>query len=59
MKRINFYLPEEQIKQLSEIHRETGAPVSELVRRAIASYVGAWCERREKEECQKGVEVQD
>lgn len=47
MKRVNLYLPEEQLQQLSEIHSETGAPVSEIVRRAITNYVGAWHGRQE------------
>jgi len=59
MKRTNIYLPEEQLKDLAEIHAETGASVAEIVRRAITSYVGAW--RGKQQEGQKAltVEVQD
>lgn len=39
MKRANFYLPEDQLKRLKALQRRTGAPASELVRRAIEAYL--------------------
>jgi hypothetical protein len=35
MKRINFYLTDQEIIRLQELSQITGLPVSELVRRAI------------------------
>jgi predicted DNA-binding protein len=42
MKRINYHLTDKQIEQLKAISKETGAPVAELIRRAI----DAWLEGR-------------
>jgi predicted DNA-binding protein len=38
-KRTNINLPEEQIADLKALSKKTGAPVSELVRRAIDAYL--------------------
>jgi predicted DNA-binding protein len=37
--RIALYLRPDQVKSLTELHDETGAPVSELIRRAIDAYL--------------------
>ena len=39
MKRTALYLKEEQIKKLEAISTKTGAPVAELIRRAIDAYL--------------------
>ena len=39
MKRINFYLSENQISKLKELARASGLSVSEEVRRAIDMYL--------------------
>ena len=39
MKRTALFLKEEQIKKLLALSDETGAPVAELVRRAIDKYL--------------------
>ncbi len=39
MKRHNFFLPTDLVDQLKAIAIETGVPMSELVRRAIHSYL--------------------
>ena len=39
MKRTNIYLSDAQLKQLRESSAKTGAPVAELVRRAIDAYL--------------------
>ena len=39
MKRINFYLSEQQIAKLKELARAMGLSVSEHVRRAIDAYL--------------------
>jgi hypothetical protein len=46
MKRCNFYLADIQIKRLKRIHKKTGLPLSDILRRAIDVY---W-ERFEKKE---------
>jgi hypothetical protein len=38
MKRCNFYLAEIQIKRLKAIHKKTGLPLSDILRRAIDDY---------------------
>lgn len=38
-KRANFYLAEDQLKRLKELSEKTGAPQSELLRRAIEDYL--------------------
>jgi hypothetical protein len=39
MKRTTLYLKEEQLKKLEAISAKTGAPVAELIRRAIDGYL--------------------
>jgi predicted DNA-binding protein len=39
MKRTALYLKEEQLNRLEAISRKTGAPVAELIRRAIDAYL--------------------
>ncbi len=39
MKRTTLYLKEEQLKKLEAISAKTGAPVAELIRRAIDAYL--------------------
>ncbi len=39
MKRISMFIRGDQLKKLLAISQKTGAPVSELVRRAIDEYV--------------------
>jgi hypothetical protein len=39
MKRTALFLKEEQIKKLQKLSDKTGAPVAELVRRAIDKYL--------------------
>jgi len=39
MKRTTLYLKEEQLKKLETISNKTGAPVAELIRRAIDAYL--------------------
>ena len=43
MERINFYLPEQQIKALRDLSRLTGLSVSEHIRRAISAYLSMVC----------------
>jgi len=38
MKRINFYLPAQQLNALRGLSKETGLSVSEYIRRAIDQY---------------------
>jgi hypothetical protein len=38
MKRTNIWLTDEQLKKLNAEHAKTGAPVSEIIRRAIDGY---------------------
>jgi len=45
MKRTALYLKEEQLKKLEAISSRTGAPVAELVRRAIDAYLKKQKER--------------
>jgi predicted DNA-binding protein len=45
MKQTSLFLKPEQIGRLQELSRITGAPVAELIRRAIDSYL----EQRRKE----------
>lgn len=42
MERIQFYLKGIQIKQLKSISKRTGAPMAELVRRAIDEFIERW-----------------
>ena len=39
MKATRIYLKPEQIKKLSALSQKTGAPIAELVRRAIDAYL--------------------
>jgi predicted DNA-binding protein len=39
MKRTALFLEEEQIKKLQKLSQKTGAPVAELIRRAIDKYL--------------------
>ncbi len=39
MKRTALYLKEEQLKKLEAMSEKTGAPVAELIRRAIDAYL--------------------
>jgi predicted DNA-binding protein len=39
MKRTALYLKEEQLKRLEVISNKTGAPIAELIRRAIDAYL--------------------
>ena len=39
MKRTGLFIKPEQLEALAEIQRETGAPVSEIIRRAIDAYL--------------------
>lgn len=39
MKRTALFLQEEQIKKLKKLSEKTGAPVAELIRRAIDKYL--------------------
>jgi len=39
MKRTALYLKEEQLKKLEAVSDKTGAPVAELIRRAIDAYL--------------------
>lgn len=38
MKRVNYYLPENQIKRLVELSKRTGLSMSELIRRALDEF---------------------
>ena len=38
MKRMNFYLADIQIRRLKTIHKKTGLPLSDILRRAIDEY---------------------
>ncbi len=38
-KRCNFYLPVELVERLKELKKETGVPISIMVRRAIIEYI--------------------
>ena len=39
MKRTSLFLKEEQLKKLEALSEKTGAPVAELIRRAIDKYL--------------------
>jgi len=40
-RRTNIYLRPDQLKQLKVLNEKTGAPVAELVRRAVDAYLAA------------------
>jgi predicted DNA-binding protein len=39
MNRTNIYLTDTQVERLRRLQKETGAPVAELVRRAVDEYL--------------------
>jgi metal-responsive CopG/Arc/MetJ family transcriptional regulator len=39
MKKVNHYLPEQQIEALVKLSKQTGISVSEHIRRAISDYL--------------------
>jgi predicted DNA-binding protein len=41
MKRTTIFLPQEQQERLAKLSAKTGAPISELIRRAIDRYLKA------------------
>jgi hypothetical protein len=43
--RTNIYLRSDQMKKLKALHEKSGAPVAELIRRAVDEYLA----KREKE----------
>ncbi len=45
MKRTALFLREEQLKKLAQLSAKTGAPIAELVRRAIDAYLKAEAKR--------------
>jgi len=40
MRRVNWTITEKQHKELQRLSRETGLPISELVRRSLDKYLG-------------------
>jgi predicted DNA-binding protein len=40
MRRVNWTITERQHQELKRLSRETGLPISELVRRALDKYIG-------------------
>jgi hypothetical protein len=40
MRRVNWTITERQHKKLQQLSRETGLPISELVRRSLDKYLG-------------------
>lgn len=40
MRRVNWTITERQHKKLQKLSRETGLPISELVRRSLDKYLG-------------------
>lgn len=40
MKRTALFLKDEQLDKLNKLSKKTGAPVAELIRRAIDAYLG-------------------
>lgn len=41
MKRTNYYFPEQLLEKLKDAKKQTGLPVSEIIRRAISEYLKA------------------
>jgi predicted DNA-binding protein len=39
MKRYNFYFPQAMMKQLKELSKKTGVPMSEILRRMLKKYL--------------------
>lgn len=48
MKKMTLWLPHEQIKKLNAISEQTGAPVAELIRRAIKKMLETHTQRGRK-----------
>jgi len=46
MERYNHCFPKDLMAELKKISEETGAPVSELLRRATKEYVDRWKKKR-------------
>ncbi len=46
MTRINFFIPKKILEKLKKVSKETGAPYSELIRRAINSFLKAQKEHK-------------
>jgi len=44
----NFFFPDELINELKDLSKETGAPVSELLRRAAREYLEKRKKKHEK-----------
>ncbi|MBS3786746.1 ribbon-helix-helix domain-containing protein [Candidatus Bipolaricaulota bacterium] len=40
MRRVNWTITEKQHRELQQLSRETGLPISELVRRSLDKYLG-------------------
>lgn len=40
--RTTVFLNEDQVKKMAEISKKTGAPMAEIVRRAIDAYLKNW-----------------
>jgi len=50
MRRVNWTITERQHRELKRLSRETGLPISELVRRALDKYIGLLGEGPQSEE---------
>jgi len=50
MRRVNWTITENQHQELKRLSKETGLPISELVRRALDLYFGSLNEPREREQ---------
>jgi 16S rRNA U516 pseudouridylate synthase RsuA-like enzyme len=50
MRRVNWTITERQHQELKRLSRETGLPISELVRRALDKYLGLLGEEAPPEE---------
>jgi len=48
--RTNIFLTRTELKKLRTLSKKTGAPVAELVRRAVDEYLEKFEEKREKEQ---------
>jgi predicted DNA-binding protein len=47
MKTISLYIEPSQLKRLKAWSKETGAPVSELIRRAIEAALKTWAAKKD------------
>lgn len=45
MRRVNWTITEHQHRELKRLSKETGLPISELVRRALDKYIGLFGEK--------------